>query len=112
MGVGLGKGPDVAIAIEKGSFQARKNVISVPLTSARTIPHEVVAKFSSARVILKPSGEGRGLVAGGPIRVIADLAGINNISAKILGRTVNKLNNARATIEALKKLKIKNQTVK
>ena len=105
IGIGVGKGADVASAVEKGAFQARKNIIAVPVNEKKTIAHEVSAKFSSARVLLKPAGEGRGLVVGGPIRVIADLAGIKNLTSKILGRTANKLNNARATMEALKKLK-------
>ena len=104
-GVGVGKGVDTATAIEKAVFQAKKNIVVVPLTDKKTIPHEIMAKFSAAVVILKPAAEGRGLVAGGPIRVIAGLAGIKNLTSKILGRTVNKLNNAKATMEALKKLK-------
>ncbi len=105
VGLGVGKGPDVAGAVEKGSFQARKYFIDVPLTEEKSIPREVEGKMDAARVLLKPAKSGRGLVAGGPIRIIADLAGIKNLTAKILGRTVNKLNNARATMEALKKLK-------
>lgn len=105
VGLGTGKGSDVASAVEKGVAQAKKSVIFVTLNDKKTISHEVEAKFAAARVRLKPGGEGRGLVAGGPIRVIADLAGIKNMTAKILGRTVNKLNNAKATIEALRSLK-------
>ena len=105
VGVGVGKGLDVTSAVEKGVFQAQKSMIAVPLNNKKTIPHEVQAKFSAGFVILKPAQEGRGLVAGGPIRVIADLAGIKNLTGKILSRTPNKLNNARATMEALKKLK-------
>jgi len=112
VGIGVGKGPDVSTAVEKAVFQAKNNMISPPITKNKTIPHEVEAKFSAARVLLKPAREGRGLIAGGPIRVIADLAGIKNLTAKILGRTPNKLNNARATMEALKKLKSKNQSAK
>ncbi len=104
-GFGVGKGADVTSAVEKGVFQAKKNLILVPITDKKTIPHEVEGKVGAARVILKPAREGRGLVAGGPIRRIADLAGIKNITAKILGRTANKLNNAKAVMEALKKLK-------
>ncbi len=109
VGMGMGKGPDVGVAVEKGSYQAKKDVIMVPLTKTKTIPYEVAAKWSAARVVLKPAREGRGLVAGGPVRVIADLAGVKNLTSKILGRTSNKLNNARATIEALKNLKFKGQ---
>lgn len=105
VGLGIGKGSDVASAVEKGVNQAKKGIVLVPLNEKKTIPHEIEAKFAAARVRLKPGGEGRGLVAGGPVRIIADLAGIKNMTAKILGRTVNKLNNAKATIEALKKLK-------
>lgn len=105
VGLGLGKGASVADAVDKGAFQAKKNLIVVPLTAAKSIPYAVEAKFSASRVVLKPGREGRGIVAGGPVRVLADLAGIRNLTAKILGRTPNKLNNARATMEALKKLK-------
>ncbi len=105
VGVGLGKGVDVAAAVQKAVFQARKRMIRIPLNDKRTIPHEVVAKYGAAEVILKPAREGRGLIAGGPIRIVADLAGIKNLTAKILGRTPNKLNNAQATIEALKALR-------
>jgi len=105
VGVGVASGLDVAQAVEKATFQTKKNVIEVPIVGD-TIPHEVEAKFGPARVLLRPQRKGRGLVAGGTVRVICTLAGIKNISSKILGKTGNKLNNARATIEALKKLKI------
>lgn len=105
VGIGTGKGADVSSAVEKAVGQAKKSIVLVPLGERKTIPHESEAKFAAARVLLKPAAEGRGLVAGGPIRVIADLGGIKNLTGKILGRTVNKLNNAKATIEALKNLK-------
>jgi len=104
VGVGVASGLDVAQAVEKATFQTKKNVIEVPIVRD-TIPHEVEAKFGPARVLLRPQRKGRGLVAGGTVRVICTLAGIKNISSKLLGKTGNKLNNARATIEALKKLK-------
>ena len=107
VGVGVDKGADTSESIEKASRVARKNLILVPIKN-NTIPHEVIGKFSSAVVLLKPAREGRGIVAGGPVRVVASLAGITNITSKILGTTTNKLNNARAAIEALKKLKSKN----
>lgn len=106
VGVGIGKGPDVSTAIEKGVFQAKKDIILVPITDKKTIPHLVTGKVSASHVLLKPAREGQGLVAGGPVRAIADLAGVKNITAKILGRTSNKLNNAKATIEALRQLKV------
>ncbi len=103
VGLGLAKGQDVAQAVEKATRLAKKNLIEVPVVKD-TIPHMVFAKFSSARVLLKPKTKGRGMTAGGTVRVVCTLAGIKNISSKVLGRTSNKLNNARATIEALKKL--------
>ena len=104
VGMGMGKGSDVASAVEKGVSQAKKHLLKLSL-SGHTIPYEVEAKFSAARVRLKPAREGHGLVAGGPVRVIADLAGIKDLTSKILSRTPNKLNNARAVFEALKKFK-------
>ena len=104
VGVGVATGLDVAQALEKATFQSKKNMLEVPIIE-ETIPHEVSAKFSAAKVMLKSQRKGRGLVAGGTVRVICQLAGIKNVSSKILGRTRNKLNNARATILALQKLK-------
>lgn len=106
VGMGLGKGPDVASAVDKAVFQAKKSIIIIPLTDRKTIPHEVMAKYKAARIVLNPAREGKGLIAGGPIRVIADLGGIKNLTAKILGRTVNKVNNARAVMQALQELTI------
>jgi len=106
VGVGVAKGLDVAQAVEKATRLAKKNLIVVPIVKD-TIPHSVYAKFGAAKIILKPQRKGRGLVAGGVVRVICTLAGIKNISSKVLGRTGNKLNNAQATIIALKDLRIK-----
>ena len=104
VGFGIGKGRDVAQSVEKAFKQAKKALIEVKLKET-TIPHEVEAKVSSAFVILKPSAKGSGVRAGGPMRVVAKLAGIEDVSGKIISRTNNKLNIAKATIEALKKLK-------
>lgn len=104
VGVGVSKGQDVSLAVEKAVTNAKKNLIKVPLKNG-TIPHTTEAKFGTARILLKPGMTGRGIVAGGAVRVICDLVGIENISGKILGKTKNKLNNARATIKALEKLK-------
>ena len=103
VGVGIGKASDTALAIEKAARDAKKNMIKVKMTSKMSIPHEVEAKFGSSRVLLIPAS-GRGLAAGSSVRSVLDLAGITNISAKILSRSKNKLNNARATIKALKQL--------
>lgn len=104
IGVGVAKGLDVAQAVEKATRLSKKNLIEFPIVQD-TIPHEVTAKFGAAKVLLRPQIKGRGLVAGGTVRVICTLAGIKNISSKVLGRTGNKLNNAMATISALRKLK-------
>lgn len=104
VGLGVGKGLDVAQAIEKGQRQMKKRLISVPMRND-TIPHEVHAKFGPAKVILKPQTKGKGIVAGGPVRVICQMAGIKNISAKFVSSTHNKLNNAMAVLTALQKLK-------
>lgn len=106
VGVGVAKGVDVAQAVEKATRSAKKNLITVLITEEGTISHEVRAKFGAARVLLRPQRVGRGLVAGGTVREICTLSGIKNISSKILGGTRNKLNNARATILALQKLKV------
>jgi len=105
VGVGVGKANDVAKAIEKARNEAKKNLVEIPLKENRTIPYEVEAKFSAAKVRLKPAKKGHGLIAGGPVRVICQLGGIKDISAKILSHTKNQLTNALATIEALKKLR-------
>jgi len=104
VGVGIDKGADTSEAIEKAVRNARKNLITVPIKN-NTIPYDTIGKFSSAVVLLKPASEGKGIVAGGPVRTVVSLAGIGNVTSKILGTTTNKLNNARAAIEALKKLK-------
>jgi len=104
VGLGVAKGLDVAQAVEKATRMAKKRLIEVPIIN-ETIPHQVYAKFGAAKVLLKPQKRGRGLVAGGTVRVICSLAGIKNISSKIISKTGNKINNARATIKALKNLK-------
>lgn len=111
VGVGVAKGKDVQQAVEKATRLAKKYLIEVPV-SGQTIPHQVMAKSGPARVLLKPQGKGLGLVAGGVVRVICSLAGIKDISSKLLSRSRNKLNIARATMEALQNLKIKNQNAK
>ncbi|TSC94377.1 MAG: small subunit ribosomal protein S5 [Parcubacteria group bacterium Licking1014_1] len=106
IGIGIDKGRDVSQSIEKATRRAKKNLVNIVIIDG-TIPHEVEAKVGPARILLKPQKKGRGLVAGGAVRTICDLAGIKNISSKILSGSKNKLNNANATIEALKKLKCK-----
>ncbi len=107
VGFGIGKGNDVAQAIDKATRLAKKELLTVVSTKDGTIPHESYAKFGAAEVLLRPQSQGRGLIAGGVPRTICQLAGIDNISAKILGNTRNKINNARATLKALSQLKQK-----
>ncbi len=104
VGIGMGKGVDVQTAVMKAKHQAKKNMIVINLNK-RTIPHQVEAKFSAARVLLKPAKEGNGLVAGGAVRAVLMLVGVKDITAKCLGTTANKVTNALATVEALKMLK-------
>jgi len=103
VGVALGKATDVASAIRKGMKRARKNMITVPMKGT-TIPHMVEIKKGAAVVLLKPAPDGTGVRAGGAIRAVVEAAGIQNIVSKILG-TRNKISNANAAIEGLKKLK-------
>jgi small subunit ribosomal protein S5 len=104
VGIGIGKGRDVAQSIQKGTNQARKHLFTVPTING-TIPYQVEAKYCSARVILKPAKGG--VKAGGPVRVVAKLSGITSLTGKLLGRTNNKLNIAMATLCALRMLKLK-----
>jgi len=103
VGAGLGKAPDVRTAIHKAFRKAKKEVFEVPL-QGETIPHQVKIKRGAAKIILKPAPKGAGLIAGGPVRTIAKLVGIKDMSAKILG-TTNKLSNTMTTLAAFKKLK-------
>ena len=103
VGVGVAKGKDVQRATEKALHQAKKKIVTVPVVND-TIPHEVFAKHSSAKIILKPAKKGKGLVAGGAARAVLSFAGIRNVTAKLLGRTPNKLSNAMATLKALQQL--------
>jgi small subunit ribosomal protein S5 len=105
VGIGVAKGLDVAQSVGKAKAEASKHMVSVSLKDNRTIPHEVQAKYSAAQVLIKPASAGHGLRAGGAVRFVLSLAGVKDASAKILGRTPNKLTNAWAAIEALKKLK-------
>ncbi|MBI2065225.1 MAG: 30S ribosomal protein S5 [Candidatus Yanofskybacteria bacterium] len=104
IGLGTAKGKDVAQSIQKAFNKAKKNMMIVPLMGG-TIPYHVEAKYSSAKVILKPSKSG--VKAGGPVRVVAKLAGITSLTGKLISRTNNKINIAKATISALQKLRIK-----
>lgn len=100
IGLGLGKAGDTSLAINKALRNAKKNMVKLNLNKNMSIPYEVKSKFGSAKVVLMPN-KGRGLVAGSVIRDIIKLAGMRDITGKIHGGTKNKLNNAKAVMEAL-----------
>ncbi|MGB3533939.1 MAG: 30S ribosomal protein S5 [Microcoleaceae cyanobacterium] len=104
VGVGVGKAADVIGAVKKGVADGRKNVISVPLTKANSIPHPVNGIGGGANVMVRPASPGTGVIAGGAVRTVLELAGVQNILAKQLGSS-NPLNNARATVDALSSLR-------
>ncbi len=104
VGIGVAKGLDVQQSLAKAKSAAKKNIITIQIRDGRTIAHEVYAKFSAAKVLLKPASVGHGLRAGGAVRSVLALAGVKDATAKCLGRTPNKLTNALATLEALRKL--------
>lgn len=106
VGLGTAKGAHVAQAVEKAAHRARKHTITIPLQKNGSIAHAVRAKYGSAQLVIKPAREGRGIIAGGPVRVLSDLAGIKNLTAKITSRTPNKLNNAAAALKAFSMLRI------
>jgi len=108
VGVGVGKADEVSTAVKKAVNNARKNLIKIPLTKAKTVPHNVVGVDGACKVLIRPAGPGTGVIAGSSIRIVLELAGIQNILAKQLGGN-NLLNNARATIVALKALKTAQQ---
>jgi small subunit ribosomal protein S5 len=103
VGVGMGKSSEVPIAIQKGVEDAKKNMFSVPITAEGTLPHEITGRYGAARVILKPATPGTGLIAGGPVRALLELAGVKNALSKSLGAS-NSLNIVKAAANGLKAL--------
>ena len=110
VGVGVAKADDVVNAFKKAKTDGRKNMIQLPITKSYSIPHNVVGNFGACKVIMRPSIEGSGVIAGGAVRVVLEVAGVKNVIAKQLGSD-NLLNNARAAIVALEALTTKSQVL-
>ncbi len=104
VGVGMGKAGDTALAIEKAMRSAKKNMFKISLNKKMSIPHDVKAKYSSGTVMLMPN-KSRGLIAGSAVRIVADLAGVKDVTGKVFSGSKNSLNIAMATVKALKMLK-------
>ncbi len=104
VGVGIGKAGDTQLAIEKAVRDAKRHMIVIPMNKDGHIPHDAHVKYASSEVMMMPA-PGRGLVAGSSVRTVLEMGGVKDITAKIFSRSKNKLNNARAAVEALKQLK-------
>ncbi|MFB2878099.1 MULTISPECIES: 30S ribosomal protein S5 [Floridanema] len=104
VGVGVGKASDVIGAVRKGVADGKKHLIDIPLTKSNSIPHPIKGKGGGAKVMMRPAAPGTGVIAGGAVRTVLELAGVRNILAKQLGSS-NPLNNARATVNALETLR-------
>jgi len=105
VGAGLGKANTVPAAIQKGQDRAKRNMFQVPMRNT-TIPHEVIGKFESSDVLLKPASEGTGVIAGGGVRAVLELAGVRDVLTKALGSTTS-VNLVQATVEGLQRLRTK-----
>lgn len=105
VGVGLGKAGDTPVAIDKAVRDAKKNMITVPLTKKGSIPHDSFAKYSSSRVLIMPA-PGKGVLAGSSVRTVLEFAGAREVSAKIFSRSKNQLNNAKAAVKALSLIRV------
>ena len=104
VGFGTGKANEVPDAIKKALEAAKKNLFKVPMVKGETIPHEIIGKFGSSQVFMKPAHEGTGIVAGGPVRAVLELAGVKNIYSKVYGSRA-PINIVRATIDGIENMK-------
>jgi small subunit ribosomal protein S5 len=104
VGVGVGKASDVIGAVKKAVTDGKKNLVTIPMTKTNSIPHIITGRSGAAKIIMRPSAPGSGVIAGGAVRTMLELGGVKNILAKQLG-SGNPLNNARAAADALSKLK-------
>jgi small subunit ribosomal protein S5 len=111
VGVGVAKADDVVNAFKKAKMDGRKNLIKLPITKTLSIPHRVIGTFGACKVIMRPSIEGSGVIAGGAVRIVLEVAGVKNVIAKQLGSN-NLLNNARASVCALENLTTRSQVAK
>jgi small subunit ribosomal protein S5 len=111
VGVGVAKADDVVNAFKKAKTDGRKKLIKLPITKSLSIPHDVIGTFGACKVIMRPSIEGSGVIAGGAVRIVLEVAGVKNVIAKQLGSN-NLLNNARAAICALDNLTTKSEVEK
>lgn len=111
VGVGVAKADDVVNAFKKAKTDGRKNLVQFPLTKSLSIPHNVTGTFGACSIIMRPSIEGSGVIAGGAVRIVLEVAGVKNVIAKQLGSN-NLLNNARASVCALQNLTTKSQVSK
>lgn len=110
VGMGLRKGADVSESVNKAVNAAKKSMITLPLVQ-ETIPHEISIKYKSSKLMLKPARPGTGVIAGGAVRQVFELAGVKNVVSKMLGSN-NKVNNIKAVFEAFKKMKSKEELAK
>ena len=111
VGVGVAKADDVVNAFKKAKTDGRKKLITLPITKSLSIPHNVTGNFGACKVIMRPSIEGSGVIAGGAVRIVLEVAGVKNVIAKQLGSN-NLLNNARAAVCALDNLTTQSQVAK
>lgn len=111
VGIAIGKAKEIADAVRKGIDKASKNLVQVK-HNGYTIPHPVLGNFGAARVLLKPSPAGTGVIAGGVVRAILELGGVKDVVTKVTGRTSNAINVAHATLEAIKQTRTKSEILK